>query len=66
MVVVFFNYLWIGPIQTMVVTYFLWQEIGVSSIIGVALLLVTIPIQGLRYNFFNTITNYKFKIILII
>lgn len=46
MVVVFLNYLWIGPLQTIVIAYFLWQEIGVSSVVGVALLLVTIPLQG--------------------
>ncbi|XP_060873208.1 ATP-binding cassette sub-family C member 4-like isoform X2 [Metopolophium dirhodum] len=45
-VVIFLNYLWIGPLQTILVTYFLWQEIGVSSIIGVAILLMVIPIQG--------------------
>lgn len=44
--VVFLNYMWIGPLQTVVVTYFLWQEIGVSSVIGVIVLLVAIPLQG--------------------
>lgn len=39
--------LWIGPLQTIVVTYFLWQEIGVSSLFGVASLLFFIPLQGL-------------------
>lgn len=47
MVVIFLNYLWLGPIQTIVVTYVLWREIGVSSIIGVAVLLAVIPLQGL-------------------
>lgn len=47
MAVVFLNYLWLGPIQTIVVTYILWKEIGVSSIIGVAVLLAVIPLQGL-------------------
>lgn len=45
-VVIFLNYLWMGPFQTILVTYFLWQEIGVSSIIGVGILLIAIPIQG--------------------
>ncbi|KAL5236138.1 hypothetical protein ACI65C_003548 [Semiaphis heraclei] len=45
-VVIFLNYIWIGPLQTILITYFLWQEIGVSSIIGVAILLIAIPIQG--------------------
>ncbi|VVC26208.1 Hypothetical protein CINCED_3A017920 [Cinara cedri] len=46
MVVIFINYLWMSPLQTIMVTYFLWQEIGVSSTIGVAVLIMTIPLQG--------------------
>ncbi|XP_025405942.1 probable multidrug resistance-associated protein lethal(2)03659 isoform X3 [Sipha flava] len=44
--VIFLHYLWIGPLETIVVTYFLWQEVGVSSIFGVAALLMFIPLQG--------------------
>ncbi|VVC32358.1 Hypothetical protein CINCED_3A013682 [Cinara cedri] len=44
--VIFLHYLWIGPLETVVVTYFLWQEVGVSSIFGVAALLMFIPLQG--------------------
>ncbi|KAF0749577.1 putative multidrug resistance-associated protein lethal(2)03659, partial [Aphis craccivora] len=40
------HYLWIGPFQTIIVTYLLWQEIGVSSLIGIAFFLVFIPLQG--------------------
>jgi len=54
-VVIFLNYLWIGPVQTILVTYFLWREIGVSSIIGVAILLIAIPIQGL----YKICSHYK-------
>ncbi|XP_025192678.1 probable multidrug resistance-associated protein lethal(2)03659, partial [Melanaphis sacchari] len=42
----FVQYLWVGPLQTILVTYFLWQEIGVSSIIGVTAFLAVIPLQG--------------------
>jgi len=52
-IVAFFNYLWLGPLQTILVTYFLWQEIGVSSIVGVAILLMAIPIQGLYKIYFH-------------
>lgn len=45
--VIFLHYLWIGPLETIVVTYFLWQEVGVSSIFGVAALLMFIPLQGM-------------------
>ncbi|KAL4089661.1 hypothetical protein QTP88_024660 [Uroleucon formosanum] len=40
------HYLWIGPLQTIVFTYLLWQEIGVSSLIGIATLFFFIPLQG--------------------
>lgn len=57
-VVIFLNYLWLGPLQTILVTYFLWQEIGVSSIIGVAILLIAIPIQGLFKIYFHKSSIY--------
>ncbi|XP_022166672.1 probable multidrug resistance-associated protein lethal(2)03659 [Myzus persicae] len=38
-------FLWIGPLETIVVTYFLWQEVGVSAVLGVATLLIFIPLQ---------------------
>lgn len=40
------QFLCIGPLQTILVTYFLWQEIGVSSIIGVTVFLAFVPLQG--------------------
>ncbi|XP_060851388.1 probable multidrug resistance-associated protein lethal(2)03659 [Rhopalosiphum padi] len=43
---IFIHFLWVGPLQTIVVTYFLWQELGVSSLVGVAIFLVFIPLQG--------------------
>lgn len=52
-VVIFINYLWSGPLQTMLITYFLWQEIGLSSIIGIAILLTAIPIQGFYKIYFR-------------
>jgi len=39
-------FLWIGPLQTIVITYFLWQEVGVSSVLGVITLLIFIPLQS--------------------
>jgi len=44
--VIFVHYLWIGPIETFVVTYFMWVEVGPSAAIGVASLLLFIPLQG--------------------
>eukprot|EP00102_Acyrthosiphon_pisum_P027033 XP_016664243.1 PREDICTED: probable multidrug resistance-associated protein lethal(2)03659 isoform X1 [Acyrthosiphon pisum] len=42
----FIQFLWIGPLQTILVTYFLWQEIGVSSIVGITVFLAFVPLQG--------------------
>lgn len=44
--VLFMHYLWIGPLQTFAVTYFLWRQIGIASVVGVACLLVFIPLQA--------------------
>uniref|UniRef100_A0A2S2QB40 Multidrug resistance-associated protein 4 n=1 Tax=Sipha flava TaxID=143950 RepID=A0A2S2QB40_9HEMI len=38
-------YILIGPLETIVVTYFLWQEIGVSALFGIGVLLMLIPLQ---------------------
>ncbi|KAF7992271.1 hypothetical protein HCN44_001596 [Aphidius gifuensis] len=44
--VIFLHYLWIGPLQTMIVTYFMFREVGWSAIIGIGALLMFIPLQG--------------------
>lgn len=56
--VIFLNYIWLGPLQTIVVTYFLWQVIGVSSIIGVAILLMIIPLQSMNKSYFQITAKY--------
>lgn len=48
-----------GPLKTFVVTYFLWQEVGVSSIVGVTALLMFIPLQGQ----YEILIEYKNQII---
>ncbi|XP_025422003.1 probable multidrug resistance-associated protein lethal(2)03659 isoform X2 [Sipha flava] len=42
----FLPYIWTGPMQTLVVSFFLWREIGVSSIFGIVLIIIFIPLQG--------------------
>ncbi|XP_049853309.1 probable multidrug resistance-associated protein lethal(2)03659 isoform X1 [Schistocerca gregaria] len=44
--VIFVHYLWLGPVETVIVAYFLWNIVGVSALIGVASLLLFIPLQG--------------------
>lgn len=40
------HYLWIAPVQTAIVTYFMFQVMGWSSFIGVLFLLLLIPLQS--------------------
>jgi ATP-binding cassette subfamily C (CFTR/MRP) protein 4 len=42
----FFVYLWVGPLQTLVISYLMWREIGFAAIIGVATVMLVIPLQG--------------------
>lgn len=44
--VIFVHYLWIGPLETVVASYFMYQEVGVSALFGIASLLLFIPLQG--------------------
>ncbi|XP_043284651.1 probable multidrug resistance-associated protein lethal(2)03659 [Venturia canescens] len=40
------HYLWIGPLQTIAVTYFLYEQVGYFALTGVALFIMCIPLQG--------------------
>ncbi|XP_015609770.1 probable multidrug resistance-associated protein lethal(2)03659 isoform X2 [Cephus cinctus] len=44
--IIFLHYLWIGPLETAVMTYFLYNIVGISGVIGVLSLLMFIPLQG--------------------
>ncbi|KAJ6635778.1 putative multidrug resistance-associated protein lethal [Pseudolycoriella hygida] len=46
MSIMFLHYLWVGPLETVVVSYLMYREIGVSAFIGVAFLLAFIPLQA--------------------
>ncbi|KAH8281374.1 hypothetical protein KR054_000151, partial [Drosophila jambulina] len=39
------HFLWIGPLQTVLVTYLMYLQIGISAIFGVAFVLLFIPLQ---------------------
>ncbi|XP_017474881.1 PREDICTED: probable multidrug resistance-associated protein lethal(2)03659 isoform X4 [Rhagoletis zephyria] len=43
---IFIHYLWIGPLETIFITYLMSIEIGVSASFGVAFMLLFIPLQG--------------------
>ncbi|XP_067014167.2 probable multidrug resistance-associated protein lethal(2)03659 [Anabrus simplex] len=44
--VIFLHYLWIAPLETLLITYFLWNEVGLSAVLGVATIIIFIPLQG--------------------
>ncbi|EDV54718.2 probable multidrug resistance-associated protein lethal(2)03659 [Drosophila erecta] len=41
----FTHYLWLAPLQTLLVTYFMYQEIGIAAVFGMAVMLLFIPFQ---------------------
>ncbi|KAL3283448.1 hypothetical protein HHI36_006593 [Cryptolaemus montrouzieri] len=46
LVVLGLNYLWIGPIQVVIVSYLMWSQMGPSSMVGVlTMLIMTVPLQ---------------------
>lgn len=44
--VIYIHQLWIGPLQMIIVLYFLWRETGMSSLIGMSSFLIFIPLQS--------------------
>ncbi|XP_076291879.1 putative multidrug resistance-associated protein lethal(2)03659 isoform X2 [Lasioglossum baleicum] len=44
--IIFLHYLWIGPLETIIVLYFMYREVQISAIIGVAVLMLFVPLQG--------------------
>jgi ABC-type multidrug transport system fused ATPase/permease subunit len=52
--VVFFNFLWIGPLKVIITAYYLVVTYGYSSIVGMAVPVLFLFIQS-QYLFFRTI-----------
>ncbi|KAF5283719.1 hypothetical protein FQR65_LT13754 [Abscondita terminalis] len=48
------HFLWIGPIQTAAVTFFLYKEVGYSAIFGVIFILLFIPLNFLLGKLLST------------
>ncbi|XP_012230272.1 ATP-binding cassette subfamily C member 4-like [Linepithema humile] len=42
----FLNYLWITPLQVIIAGTIMWQKIGISTLVGIGLLIITLLIQG--------------------
>lgn len=43
---IFIHILWIGPLQTCIVTYLMWTQMGLAVLLGLIALLLFIPFQG--------------------
>lgn len=54
--ILYLPYLIVGPLQTIVVTFILWEDVGVSSLFGVAIFIIFIPFQGL-YTYIHIFTE---------
>ncbi|XP_043470125.1 probable multidrug resistance-associated protein lethal(2)03659 [Leptopilina heterotoma] len=46
LILVCFNYLWIGPIKTIIILYLMYTEVELSAVFGVIVLLILVPLQG--------------------
>nr|UTK61406.1 ABCC4 [Hyphantria cunea] len=44
--IIFLHYLWIGPLATVIITYFMWIEISWAAVVGVGVMLAFIPLQA--------------------
>ncbi|XP_017121302.1 probable multidrug resistance-associated protein lethal(2)03659 [Drosophila elegans] len=40
-----FHYLWLGPLELLISSYFLYQQIGIASLYGIGILLLYLPFQ---------------------
>ncbi|XP_045472555.1 ATP-binding cassette sub-family C member 4-like [Harmonia axyridis] len=46
LVVMALNFIWIGPLQILLVGYLMWREMGISSMVGiVSMIIITLPVQ---------------------
>ncbi|EDW28514.1 GL18906 [Drosophila persimilis] len=43
---IFVHYLWVGPLETVFITFLMYQEIGIAAVFGVAFMLLFIPLQA--------------------
>ena len=44
--VIFLHFLWVGPVQALIVLAILWLTLGPASLAGFLLLILLIPVQG--------------------
>ncbi|XP_012251875.1 probable multidrug resistance-associated protein lethal(2)03659 [Athalia rosae] len=42
----FIHYIWLGPLESVAITYLIYREVGWSAVIGMLTLLMFVPLQG--------------------
>jgi ATP-binding cassette subfamily C (CFTR/MRP) protein 4 len=52
----FAHFLWLGPLETLVATYFIYMEIGVAAFAAIGVLLLLIPLQS---TFARSLLKYR-------
>lgn len=43
--VLFAHQLWVGPVETIIITYLMYLQVGLAAVIGVLCMLMFIPLQ---------------------
>ena len=51
---IFLHFLWLGPLEAVVVLYLLWQYVGPASLAGFSFLILLIPVQGSMGKIFSS------------
>ena len=57
----FLHFLWIGPLQFILIIYLTWLKIGYSAFVGGALIILNIPIQAFFSKQFSKLRNETAK-----
>ncbi len=47
------HYVWIAPLQTVVVAYLLYREVNLAAVGGILVLLAFLPVHGIESNTFD-------------
>ncbi|CAH0722850.1 unnamed protein product, partial [Brenthis ino] len=58
----FVHYLWIGPLETVLITFYLYREMGISAVYGALIVMAAVPFQvflGTRTAYYRRKTAMK-------
>lgn len=48
LVATFLHFIWIMPIEVAILTFFIWEQVGISSLSGVlSMAILTVPLHGM-------------------